>query len=483
MGQGQSGPIGPKGDRGDIGPLGPKGDRGDIGPLGPIGPKGDKGDIGPLGPKGDKGVDGTPGGPPGPPGPPGTPGTPGTPGKSFDTAEGIAYLKNTTLWCADGEFCKLPGSKKGITGDVVIQGGVAIDSGKQFTVRDKYHGVGWSQDVDGPSLYGFGGGKLRVSGDVPTDPLKWNKEGVIVAGKLTIQDAGDIVANKEYQIWTNPINSVEPTSTGWTKEDTKAWDPIIRGGENKGGVYTDKANDDDATDRFISYSVPMGMRTGYLLYQPWEECRYFDVFGTLESGKDVFMTRVQAYGRSGNVDGFNNGVSIQPLVAVHRFKKIKIQGRRGRVYLGGIGWTVSGIAGTAPPEYYANDKLKIGRWTIYEDGDHLAFSREHNDGDNKPFFRMAPDGNFWISRQINGRTRGWIADSLNDLRGRTQKLNGDGNLTGTVFADRLRANDLRLENDLSARNVNGRNDVRANFLYGDGSNKGKWREAIPDWGA
>ena len=85
MGQGASGPMGPQGDKGDMGPQGL------IGPIGPQGQKGDKGDVG-L--KGDAGL-------------------------SFDSDAGKRYLQNVTMWCADGDVCKIP---KGITGDVVING-------------------------------------------------------------------------------------------------------------------------------------------------------------------------------------------------------------------------------------------------------------------------------------------------------------------------------------------------------------------------
>ena len=93
MGQGQSGPIGPKGDPSNIpGPMGP------LGPLGPQGPKGEPSNIpGPMGPQG----------PLGPQGPQGIQGTIGPKGEvSFD------FMKQNTLWCADGEICKLPAGKR-----------------------------------------------------------------------------------------------------------------------------------------------------------------------------------------------------------------------------------------------------------------------------------------------------------------------------------------------------------------------------------
>lgn len=65
--RGEEGPIGPKGDTGDIGPQGQKGDTGEIGPQGPKGDKGDTGETGAIGPKGDTGDIG-PQGPIGPKG-------------------------------------------------------------------------------------------------------------------------------------------------------------------------------------------------------------------------------------------------------------------------------------------------------------------------------------------------------------------------------------------------------------------------------
>lgn len=82
------GPIGPKGEKGDIGPqgpIGPKGDQGNIGltgpqgPMGPQGPQGVQGEIGPIGPQGPQGIQG-PIGPEGPQGPQGEQGPKGLQG-------------------------------------------------------------------------------------------------------------------------------------------------------------------------------------------------------------------------------------------------------------------------------------------------------------------------------------------------------------------------------------------------------------------
>lgn len=103
MGQGNPGPVGP------LGPQGLKGDKGDKGDSGTVGwndfnepqklelvnklknfPefKGPKGDQGEKGEKGDVG--------------------------SIDSDANKAFLRGNSLWCADGELCKVPQGKKGL---------------------------------------------------------------------------------------------------------------------------------------------------------------------------------------------------------------------------------------------------------------------------------------------------------------------------------------------------------------------------------
>lgn len=147
MGQGQSGPQGLKGPIGPIGPLGPEGKQGSIGlqgiqgiegPIGKTGPIGIQGPIGPEGKKGDQGIPGLVGpqglqglqGLQGFQGIPGVSNIPGPIGSIGQTGpQGIIgpigpqgpigevskdFMKGNSLWCADGELCKIPNTKKGI---------------------------------------------------------------------------------------------------------------------------------------------------------------------------------------------------------------------------------------------------------------------------------------------------------------------------------------------------------------------------------
>ena len=80
------------------------------GPVGPAGPKGDSGSVGwndfseaqKLDVVSKLKVYSEFKGPPGPPGPPG-----------YDSEPGKTFLKENTLWCADGQICKFPANSKG----------------------------------------------------------------------------------------------------------------------------------------------------------------------------------------------------------------------------------------------------------------------------------------------------------------------------------------------------------------------------------
>lgn len=56
------------------------------------------------------------------------------------------------------------------------------------------------------------------------------------------------------------------------------------------------------------------------------------------------------------------------------------------------------------------DRLKIGNWHIYEDGEHLILRRNNDpDEQDKGFFRFSQDGNIYLNRSSG---RGWIADHM-----------------------------------------------------------------------
>ena len=63
----------------------------------------------------------------------------------------------------------------------VKSGGLSLDSGQALSIRDQFHGLKFSEDVDGPVLYGYSGGKLQAAGNARgeqvVDALKWDHSG------------------------------------------------------------------------------------------------------------------------------------------------------------------------------------------------------------------------------------------------------------------------------------------------------------------
>ena len=142
-GSGAQGMPGPKGDSGIQGMPGLKGDsgiqgmpglKGDSGIQGMPGLKGDNGIQGMPGPKGDNGIQGMPG----PKGDIGPQGPPGDVSKQF--------LKESTLWCADGGLCTLPKGKNGI--DWGYGGSKIYDEGQLIIESDdNIYFKTWNKDT------------------------------------------------------------------------------------------------------------------------------------------------------------------------------------------------------------------------------------------------------------------------------------------------------------------------------------------------
>jgi filamentous hemagglutinin family protein len=100
-------------------------------------------------------------------------------------------------------------------GGIDVQGNVGIPSGNALTIRDKFHGLSFADDMDGPALYGYGGGKLRVAGNLngetPVDTLKWNRSGVDVTGYTNI--SGKFAAGESI---TAPRIKIIPDKDKWS---------------------------------------------------------------------------------------------------------------------------------------------------------------------------------------------------------------------------------------------------------------------------
>jgi hypothetical protein len=77
-----------------------------------------------------------------------------------------------------------------IDGSTNLNGPVRIPSGQPLTIRDEWHGMKFAENVDGPMIHGWGGGKLSsTQKDNAVDILRWNREGVFVDnGKFCVKD-------------------------------------------------------------------------------------------------------------------------------------------------------------------------------------------------------------------------------------------------------------------------------------------------------
>ena len=91
-------------------------------------------------------------------------------------------------------------------GDANIGGNVNVPSGKAINIRDQFHGMQFSDDVDGPSVYGYAGGKLRVAGnargETPVDALKWDRTGVKITGNAFVGDNVVMSGNNSWILHT-----------------------------------------------------------------------------------------------------------------------------------------------------------------------------------------------------------------------------------------------------------------------------------------
>jgi hypothetical protein len=101
------------------------------------------------------------------------------------------YAKSA-VWNADGSIT-IGGDKRVLIGEdstniknrFIADQGIEVPTGKRITIRDANHGMVYASDMDGPQLYGVGGGKLTAKGK---DILKWKPTGINITGDLIIND-------------------------------------------------------------------------------------------------------------------------------------------------------------------------------------------------------------------------------------------------------------------------------------------------------
>ena len=306
----------------------------------------------------------------------------------------------------------------------------------------------------------FDNGHLRIHTD---DNMYLKGTQVEVEGNLRVNNRNvltelDGKVGGEYEAFTRADQPVQ-NSAGWTLKGEWHWDPVFRGAR-VGYAHTDKDKDANNSDRWIDYNVPANMKQAYVVHLPWQNCRYFDIFG--RTGNEyVFIKRVNAW-QPHEIAPHNNhaGVTAVGVAGVNRFSRIRIQGRVGQIHLMGIGWTreegrametgyvhIDNTYGDKTNETIFNNRIIVngGGWDNSFAGKQPSFFRgevviENGDGSgNTHFNHNNKDGNY-----IRGRTQFdngeiWINNGDgsgsthfnhnkkdgNYIRGRTQFDNGE----------------------------------------------------------
>lgn len=128
-------------------------------------------------------------------------GSQGPPGSAFDELSIQSAIQPKSMWCADGQMCRIPTSTPGtyLTGDTVIQrsknlylGGATLGTSGTLMVDNK-HGVIVKDNnpVDGPFIYGNLGGNLgtfnqATSTTKPSATLTWGENDVTVKNNIFV---------------------------------------------------------------------------------------------------------------------------------------------------------------------------------------------------------------------------------------------------------------------------------------------------------
>jgi hypothetical protein len=176
MGQAQPGPLGPKGDKGDASTI--------------VGPQGPKGDIGNKGDKGDKGEPSV---------------VPGPAGKDGEVTKD--FMKANTLWCADGEVCKVPAGKTqidfGYGGSKIFDNGqLTVESDDNVIIRvTNENGYTFTKNdlnISNSNSIQFGHGFER---EVNAGKIAYGRFDGGVNGSLNILGAGKSAGSREVRVW------------------------------------------------------------------------------------------------------------------------------------------------------------------------------------------------------------------------------------------------------------------------------------------
>jgi hypothetical protein len=199
-------------------------------------------------------------------------------------------------------------------------GGKQVDAGK----------IAYNAFSDGLDIVGAGG--------LPRKVTIWDNlevKGSVTANSITSSSG----ANLDYEQFSRATSGRRIGNWNGADEKNNSWDPAFRGART-GYIHNTAEGDTNATDSYVDFDVPQGMKQAYVVYLPWSNTRYFNIFGINNANQEVFVRRVDASGFvDGNNSGNHNGVTAASVAGVNRFKTIRVKGGKGRMHLMGVGWT------------------------------------------------------------------------------------------------------------------------------------------------
>ena len=216
--------------------------------------------------------------------------------------------------------------------------------------------------------------------------------------------------NQYYNSFTtvSSPNTTFTTATAWTVVNDSKYDPAIRS-PYLGRAYNNKVHDQSAVGNNIDIVVPAGMRTGYVHYLPWSNCRYFDIVGVSSDNKEVFIKRINSYFTFPDMGQKNleyyDGMAISAVPRADRFSKIRIKGVKGSIMYMGMAWNNDVVS--SDNTGFLNADNVFGNFQILDTGDDVSrFGRINIWGGDKT---INSNSHF----NYNGTNENWISGKTN----------------------------------------------------------------------
>ena len=195
-------------------------------------------------------------------------------------------------------------------------------------------------NIDGSKVTGNIDGS-KVTGNIDGSKVTGNIDGSKITGNINASKITGLPSSgfsAEYEQFSKATDG--RTAGTWSKDpNTNSWDPAFRGSRT-GSIYNSEQNNDNASGTYVDYDVPSNMKQAYVVFLPWGNTRYFNIFGINNTNDEVFVRSVDATAaKEGHANGNFNAVTAASVAGVNRFKTLRIRGGRGRMHLMGVGWT------------------------------------------------------------------------------------------------------------------------------------------------